>query len=525
MNAHRFSFDGWRPAPSLHGALALMVLCAPMDARAFSSGYAGASACSACHAGGVNPQVAFSGPLNVPVGVGRTLSFEITRSTSAALEAGVNLRIVSGVSAASLSESSAGLRTENGQITHSAPLPFSSATRTVDFRLTADATSACNTLVIINGGAVAADGNGNPASDGTASITRSIALTCPATLAAAASPNITLGTTSLSDSVTITGRYAPSGGNVDFRLYGPNDSACSGAVAFASLDRPISAGGIATSQAYAPTAAGTYVWRAFYSGDANNVAVNTACSDPDQGVVVARAATSMVAQALPAGSIRLGQGTLRDEAEVSGLAFQQAGGTLSFRLYGPNDLTCANAPVFEDLSVTYPVRPGSVLSAAHTPTQAGVYRWRASYSGDSNNSPATQGCGVSLQRAAVSMALPVLTALASPDIVLGDAVFASAGLAGRLYPPSGNAGQITFQLFGPGDTTCANAPLFSMGRPYPASGVVLSDSYTPPSPGTHRWRTFFNGDSNNEAVSSVCNQGGQTVQVSTEQLFVNGFEN
>jgi len=524
VKANHLSFEGWRPALSLHGALALMLLCAPMEARAFSSGYVGGIACGACHSGGANPQVAFSGPLNVPVGATRTLGFDITRVSGLAQEAGVNVRIVAG-GIATLSEASSGLRTENAQITHSAPLAFSGTTRTVDFQLTASAASTCNSLIVLNGAAVAADGNGNISNDGTASITRSITLTCPATLAAAASPNITLGTSPLTDSVTITGRYAPSGGNVDFRLFGPNDSTCNGAFVFVSLDRPISAGGIATSQAYLPTAAGTYVWRAYYSGDANNVAVNTACSDPDQGVVVARTVTSMVAQALPTGSIRLGQGTLRDEAEVSGLAFQQAGGTLSYRLYGPDDLTCANAPVFQDLSVAYPVRPGSVLSAAYTPIEAGVYRWRASYSGDSNNSPATQACGVSLQRTAVNKALPVLTAMASPDIVFGDTVFGSAALAGRLYPPSGNAGQITFQLYGPADTTCTNVPVFSMATPYPAAGVVLSDAYTPSSPGTHRWRTSFNGDSNNEAVSSVCNQAGQTVHVSTEQLFVNGFEN
>ncbi|MBK8285380.1 MAG: hypothetical protein IPK97_11150 [Ahniella sp.] len=523
MTTQQFSFGGYRSALAWHGVLAFTVLCAPMETRAYSLGYAGGNACSACHTGGSNPLTAFSGPLNVPIGSTRTLSLDVTRMSSQALQAGVNVRIVSG-GFATLSEFTSELRTENGQITHAAPLAFSANTRSVDFRLTANPGATCNSVVLLNGAAVAADGNNGFTNDGAASTTRSITLTCPATLAATASADITLGSGSLTDAVTITGRFAPSGGNVDFLLYGPNDSTCSGAVAFSSLDRPISAGGVATSQAYVPSAAGTYVWRAIYSGDANNVQVGTNCSDASQSVVVARTVTTIVAQVSPTSAIRLGQGTLRDQAQVSGLAFQQPGGTFSYRLYGPGDTSCTNTPVFQNLSVPYPVGPGAVLSAAYTPTEAGNYRWRVTYSGDSNNGPATQACGLAPQTAVVDKALPVLTAVASSDIVIGDVIFTSAALAGRLFPPVGNGGQITFQLFGPTDTACTNTPLFSMATPYPAAGVVLSDSYTPLSPGTYRWRTYFNGDSNNEALSSVCNQSGQTVVVRAEQLFANGFE-
>ncbi len=66
-------------------------------------------------------------------------------------------------------------------------------------------------------------------------------------------------------------------------------------------------------------------------------------------------------------------------------------GTLTYTLFGPDDSTCALPPVFES---TVPVVNGGVAdSTLFTPTAAGTYRWRATYSGDSHNHPAgPTGC-------------------------------------------------------------------------------------------------------------------------------------
>jgi uncharacterized repeat protein (TIGR01451 family) len=59
-----------------------------------------------------------------------------------------------------------------------------------------------------------------------------------------------------------------------------------------------------------------------------------------------------------------------------------------FNLYGPNDATCANAPI---VSTTVPVNGNGSYQSPDFPTQIngvagpGTYRWRASYSGDANN--------------------------------------------------------------------------------------------------------------------------------------------
>ena len=37
------------------------------------------------------------------------------------------------------------------------------------------------------------------------------------------------------------------------------------------------------------------------------------------------------------------------------------------------------------------------------------------------------------------------------------------------------------------------------------NGDYTSDSYTPTQAGTYRWRAFYSGDANNNAVSGACN--------------------
>ena len=106
---------------------------------------------------------------------------------------------------------------------------------------------------------------------------------------------------------------------------------------------------------------------------------------------VARAAPSIATNA--SAGFTVGQpGTLSDVATVSGRVSPVAGATIDFRLYRPGDETCTGTAVFESLNVAYPVNGGPVTSAAYTPTQAGTYRWVASYSGDANNRPVAGAC-------------------------------------------------------------------------------------------------------------------------------------
>ena len=87
-----------------------------------------------------------------------------------------------------------------------------------------------------------------------------------------------------------------------------------------------------------------------------------------------------------------------------------ATGTVTFTLYGPDDATCAGAPVF-----TSPSRPltgapqSSATSDPFTPTAPGTYRWVAQYSGDANNVPVTSACnsqGETSEVSAYPLAVP-----------------------------------------------------------------------------------------------------------------------
>src|SRR5438552_1018743 len=92
-------------------------------------------------------------------------------------------------------------------------------------------------------------------------------------------------------------------------------------------------------------------------------------------------------------------------------ACETLGGTITFTLYGPNDATCGNAAIFtftmyvvgsrRDLH-SFPTRRSSDL-------QAGTYRWRASYSGDTNNAATATACNDPGETSVVNQATPVLT--------------------------------------------------------------------------------------------------------------------
>jgi hypothetical protein len=90
----------------------------------------------------------------------------------------------------------------------------------------------------------------------------------------------------LTDTATVAGLVNPVGGTVDFRLYGPDDPACTRPPVFESLGRPVAADGTAISDPYTTSAPGTYRWRAFYSGDANNLPVAGNCNDAGENVTV-----------------------------------------------------------------------------------------------------------------------------------------------------------------------------------------------------------------------------------------------
>src|SRR2546422_540526 len=150
---------------------------------------------------------------------------------------------------------------------------------------------------------------------------------------------------------------------------------------FRSSSATVSGNGDYSSGPFTATQAGTYHWRASYTGDTNNTSAGpTACADPAEAVVVTKARTALTTTA--SGSVAAG-GSGSDVAHLT--LGTNPTGTITFTLYGPNDATCT-VVAFTD---TKPVSgTADYTSSSFTAIQAGTHRWIANYSGDLNNNAA-----------------------------------------------------------------------------------------------------------------------------------------
>ena len=146
------------------------------------------------------------------------------------------------------------------------------------------------------------------------------------------------------------------------------------------------------------TSAGRYCWRATWSGDSANGIPGSSDSSASECFTVNPVTPTLATTAGP--DINLG-GTLSDSAALAGTATQPAdpvinltgtggaaaGGTITFKLYGPNNCTT--------LAYTSPTVAVSGNGTYNTPnpqfqpTAAGTYHWVAVYSGDSPNTNGT----------------------------------------------------------------------------------------------------------------------------------------
>lgn len=189
----------------------------------------------------------------------------------------------------------------------------------------------------------------------------------------------------VSDTATVSGGHAPTG-TVTFTLFPPSDPTCANprSAVYTSPAEALS-GGTAHSGTYNTAMVGTYHWLAAYSGDANNAALTSPCSE--ESVTTRQADPSLVTDATSGGHT----GTpISDSATVSGGS--NPTGTVTFKLYGPSDATCSAIAIFT--SANKPLSGGVAHSDAFAATTtAGTYNWVATYSGDVNNMGVSSKCG------------------------------------------------------------------------------------------------------------------------------------
>jgi hypothetical protein len=111
----------------------------------------------------------------------------------------------------------------------------------------------------------------------------------------------------------------------------------------------------------------------------------------------------------------------------------------------------------------------------------------------------------------LSLALPIpaLTTQASAGVNSGGSISDAATVADGDAP----SGTITFSLYGPDDTSCGGAPVFSATVPVTGAGSYSSGNFTATTPGTYRWMATYSGDANNAAVTTACGDASETVVV------------
>lgn len=278
------------------------------------------------------------------------------------------------------------------------------------------------------------------------------------------------------------------------------------------------------------TSAGRYCWRGVFTSGTNGVP-NAEDSSTGECFTVIPVDPTLTTQA-GAGPVALGQ-AVTDTATLGGTATKPgtpvinpttaglpAGGTITFKLYGPAATGCGPL-VYTSTPITVSgdgAYGGANTVASFIPTQPGRYSWVAFYSGDSPNTNAKShntACTESLEDVVVNPAPTGITTRQS--VFPQDKAKITATAGGDL------AGSVTFKLYEAATTGNADANCIANGNTVGAGGLLYVETppaFSGPSPqsvGTNNttvrvadnktlfWRvTYTSTNTNQTGSSSVC---------------------
>jgi len=211
---------------------------------------------------------------------------------------------------------------------------------------------------------------------------------CPADLTTTASGNVTLGTNATIHDTAHLDVPAGTTGSITFKLYDSvADCEATTDVKFESTNSTVNGPGNYDSGNFTPTVAGTYIWTATFAptaGQGVDPAGPTSCTDPDEDVVVSKAASSITSAQnyLP-----------NDTATISGTG--TLNGTVTFTLYR-TDAQCQDDTNNNNGTAVY-TESGVALGAGNSAStnnttykvedgaKEGAYTWGVTYSGDATN--------------------------------------------------------------------------------------------------------------------------------------------
>ena len=219
-------------------------------------------------------------------------------------------------------------------------------------------------------------------------------------ISTSATASVTIGS-AIHDTATLSNGTSDISGTITFKLYGPFtgsdatqdtcvDSGTGANLVTTLTNSTVNGNGNYGSGDYTPTAVGRYQWVASYGGDSKNLTATTACKDSGEASVVGTASSSMTtAQKLRP----------QDSATVSAGAGGTPTGSVTFKLFGPNNLTCntaagAAAPVYTE-TVTLDAQGKASTSNSSFDISAATsaqYHWLVTYPGDGTHDGTSSAC-------------------------------------------------------------------------------------------------------------------------------------
>jgi hypothetical protein len=329
----------------------------------------------------------------------------------------------------------------------------------------------------------------------------------------AAGLSIGTGVVGVRDSavVSITGGTATPAGSVSFSLCkvdsptlctSPNGTSV-GATSLTGTTYPVT---VLSPIAYV-TSAGRYCWRATFSGDAANGIPTSADSSATECFTVTPVTPTLATTAGP--GVSLGS-AVTDSAALSGAATQPAnpvinltgaagaaaGGTITFKLYGPGNCTTlayTSTPVAVSGNGTY-----NTPAPQFVPTAAGTYSWVAVYSGSSPNTNAVThnaSCTDAAENVAVT-SVPSSLTTAQRWVPNDSATISAPGGTGNL------AGTVSFDLYATGN--CSGTAIYTTTATVAGASpqtVATSNTTAQLATGSFSWKVSY--ASTNPAQRSI----------------------
>jgi hypothetical protein len=329
----------------------------------------------------------------------------------------------------------------------------------------------------------------------------------------------TAGVVQVKDSavISLSGGSSAAGGSVDFTLCKASNVA--NATCDAGGPSVLVGDNVAVSGSYPATvespsawvtAAGRYCWKAVYTPAANSGIGGSSDVSPGECFTVTPVTPTLSTTA--GDDVVLGNG-ITDTATLTGTAPKPtasvietsapdpatrtpAGGTISFTLWGPSTGSCGSQVTAANASVDVngDSSASNVYSTSYTPSTAGDYHWKASYSGDSpNTSSQTHNAACDDTSEDVTVMTVPSSLKSDQDWVPNDSVTVSASAGGDLN------GTVYFDLYASADCGVAggDGAIYSTSRAVSgASSQTVSTSNTTPqtSSGSFSWKVSYDSD-------------------------------